>query len=89
MSKKPKKKKEKIVYIDDGRTIADMSPVENSRRRDGGSERNQRREPPRPRASFREQLSTFFAAQRMMLGPMLVAIGIISLAFLILWLWAR
>ena len=91
MSKKPKKKKEKTVYIDDGRTIADMSPVVESRKRGsmGERERAPKREAPRPRATFREQLDTFFAAQRMMFGPMLVAIVIISLAFLILWLLAR
>ena len=89
--KKPKKKKEKIVYIDDGRTIADMSPVVESRKRGSTGERKNapKREAPRPRATFREQLNTFFAAQKMMLGPMLVAIGIISLTFLLFWLWAR
>ena len=88
--KQKKQKKEKIVYIDDGRTIADMSPVVESRKRGGTGERAPKRETPRrPRATFREQLSTFFAAQRMMFGPMIVTIGIISLAFLLLWLWAR
>lgn len=90
--KQKKPKKEKTVYIDDGRTIADMSPVVEARKRGSMGERDRapkREAPRRPRATFREQLDTFFAAQRMMFGPMLVAIVIISLAFLILWLLAR
>ena len=88
--KKPKKpKKEKIVYVDDGRTIADMSPLDEARKRGGTGRNAPKREAPRPRATFREQLDTYFAAVKMMLGPMFVTMGIISLAFLLLWLWAR
>ena len=76
MSKKGKnkKKKEKVRYIDDGRTIADMSGVGGSRyyRHDG-----------KPRATMREQWKTYCAAVRMMFVPMLVVLGIITLAFLI------
>lgn len=78
MSKgKNKKKKDKVRYIDDGRTIADMSGVGGARytRRDGT-----------PRASFKEQWRTYTAAVRMMFLPMLVVLGIICLAFLITYL---
>ena len=78
MSKKEKnkKKKEKVRYIDDGRTIADMSGVGGSRyyRRDG-----------QPRSSLRAQWKTYCAAVKMMFVPMLVVIGIITLAFVIMY----
>ena len=81
-----KKKKEKIIYIDDGSTISDMSGVGRGK----GSERPTRagRDPNllRPRATFKEQRDTYFAAVKMMILPMLVTIGIISIAFLILYL---
>ena len=76
MSKKgkSKRKKEKVRYIDDGRTIADMSGVSSARytRRNG-----------QPRASLKAQWKTYCAAVRMMFVPMLVVLGIITLAFLI------
>lgn len=91
MSKKnQKKKKEKIVYIDDGSTISDMSGVGRGGRGNAAQDRPTRagRDPNllRPRASFKEQRNTYFAAVKMMILPMLVTIGIISIAFLILWL---
>ena len=77
MSKKGKnkKKKEKVRYIDDGRTIADMSGV--SGLRYSG---------PRSRSTLREQKNTFFAAQRRMFVPMLVVIGLLTAIFLIAYL---
>ena len=91
MSKKDKKKKkEKIVYIDDGSTISDMSGVGRGGLRKDAQERPTRAgcDPRllRPRATLREQTATYFAAVKMMLLPMLVTIGIISIAFLILYL---
>ena len=92
MSKKNKKKekKEKIVYIDDGSTISDMTGVGRGGLRKETKERPTRagRDPGllRPRATFKEQRDTYFAAVKMMILPMLVTIGIISIAFLILWL---
>ena len=88
MSKKnQKKKKEKIVYIDDGSTVSDMSGVGRGR---SAQDRPTRagRDPNllRPRASFKEQRDTYFAAVKMMILPMLVTIGIICVAFLILYL---
>lgn len=73
MSSKKKKKKEKIIYIDDGSTIADMSSVR-------GSSKG------RARGSLKEQGKTFLGAMRMMFVPMLVVMGIITIAYLVLYL---
>ena len=73
MSNKKKKKKEKIIYIDDGSTIADMSGVSE------GSKRG-------ARGSLKEQRQTFFKAMRMMFVPMLIAMGFITIAYLIVYL---
>ena len=62
------KKKEKITYIDDGRTIADMSGVSGGWTTSGRS----RYTPPAP---FREQWKTYWSAARMMFKPMLVVVG--------------
>ena len=71
-------KKEKITYIDDGRTIADMSGVT------GGMPRSNR---PKyvPRASFKEQFGTFFRAMRLMFRPMLVVTAGIGLIYVIMY----
>ena len=71
-------KKEKITYIDDGRTIADMSGVT------GGMPRSSR---PAwvPRSSLKEQFGTFFRAMQMMLRPMLVVIAGIGLIYVIMY----
>ena len=68
------KKKEKITYVDDGRTIADMSNV-----RGGYTLRS--RSAGRPRASLREQWDTFWSAMKMMLLPTLVAGGGLIVAY--------
>ena len=79
---KNKKKKTRTIYIDDGRTIADMSGLYDRKPRRNG-------ELPdlgRPRASLKEQAQTYFAAVKTMFLPMLMMIGGISLVFLILYL---
>ena len=75
--KEKKKKKDKVIYIDDGRTIADMSGVGF-----GGyaSDKN------RPKSSARDKWRTYWEAVKMMFLPMLVTLGIISVAFLLLYL---
>ena len=73
---KGSKKKEKIRYIDDGRTIADMTPV------GGGAGKL----PPLRRASLKEQAKTYFSAVKMMLLPMFIVMGAICIIFGILWL---
>ncbi len=84
--KHPKKKKEKIVYIDDGSTIADMSgvgrkpvsrPVQPIH---GGKQKRQ----PTTRAGSIWQ--TYKDAVRAMIGPMLITIGGISVIFLLVWI---
>ncbi len=71
MGDKKKKKKEKITYIDDGRSLADMSGI-----RGGGG----------ARGSLKDQAKTFFSAMKMMVLPMLATMGIIAVAFFIMWL---
>ena len=71
------KKKEKITYIDDGRTLADMSGV-------GGSRLNDRN-PYRPRPEFKEVWKTYWNAVKMMIKPMLVVIGALVLVYLIMY----
>ena len=71
-----KQKKEKIIYIDDGRTIADMSNV-------SGGFRNPQRPKYVPPASLGQQLKTFWNAMKMMFLPMLAVIGGIMLIFVI------
>jgi len=75
--KEKKKKKEKVTYIDDGRTIADMSGVGF-----GGYASKDNR----PRSSARDKWRTYWEAVKMMFVPMLVVIGIICVTFLLLYL---
>lgn len=65
------KKEQKIVYIDDGSTIADMSGT--------------RRGTPRKKSTAREKIRTYFSVVRHMLLPMfctLLAFGIIFVIIL-------
>ena len=73
---KDKKKKEKVIYIDDGRTIADMSNVGYGKyiSKDG-----------KRRSTFKEKWNTYWEAVKMMLVPMLVVIGIITVAYLVMY----
>lgn len=70
-----KNKKKKITYIDDGRTIADMSGV-------GRGRRDDKLQPlDRPDSSFKAQWKTYLSTVKAMLLPMFVVIGIICVAF--------
>lgn len=73
-----KKKKEKITYIDDGRTLADMSNV--------GGRRISNRNPMRPGLDPKEVWKTYWSAVKMMFKPMLVVIGILCIVYLIAYL---
>ena len=93
---KEKKKREKVVWVDDGRTIADMSnlpargfgrSLSDARPKKEMSESEKQFYRSNPK--WREYLATYFAAVKMMILPMLVTIGILSLAFLILDLLAQ
>ncbi len=77
MSDKKKQEKKKVTYIDDGRTIVDMSSVGYGRytKKDG-----------KPRSTAREKWRTYWEAVKMMFFPMLVVLGIISVAFLLMYL---
>ena len=93
MAKKEKKKRERVTYIDDGRTIADMSNLPSrglgKSLSDAAPKRQMsetERQFNRSRPVWKDHLATYFAAVRMMFLPMLAVIGIICLAFLILYL---
>ena len=71
-----KDKKKKVKYVDDGRTIADMSGVGRKRRDNNKLERLDR-----PNSGFKAQWNTYFSTVKAMFLPMLVVIGIICVAF--------
>ena len=73
MSKDKKKKKEKVTYVDDGRTLYDMSALGGSRGMNVG------------KGTWKERTRTYFTAVKQMIIPMFVTIGIICLVFGILW----
>ena len=73
--KKKKGNKEKVTYIDDGRTIADMSAL-GYRPRDNSQ---------MGRSTFKDKWNTYWGAVRMMLIPTLVVVGIITAAYLIMY----
>lgn len=68
------KKKEKITYIDDGRSLADMSGIGGPRLSRSASQ---------PRASFKEQWKTYCGAVKMMFGPMLVFLTGMAVVYMI------
>ena len=78
-----KSKKEKPIYIDDGSTVADMSPV--TGKKSTGERRQGTDRKSSPRAAMRDQFRTFTDAQKMMFLPMLAVLGILALAFLIIY----
>lgn len=65
-----KKKKPKTVYYDDGRSLADMSSV-----------RGHGRQPSGISSGWREKWRTYFQSVKMMLLPMLVVLGLVCVAF--------
>lgn len=67
------KKKEKVRYVDDGRTLADMSNVNSPRL--GGSYR--------PRPDAKEVWKTYWSAVRMMVKPMLITIGVLCVVYIL------
>ncbi len=76
---KKKKKKQKITYVDDGRSLADMSGV-------GGRRSSGLGGPDLSHGTRKDQTRTFLNAMKMMVVPMLVTMGIITAAFGIMWL---
>ncbi len=87
MSKKEKKqKKEKIIYIDDGSTVSDMSAFGSKKPKDSVPYTDKQ---DRPLPRWRQILHTYFDSMGMMFLPMLVFMGVIAVIFLILWLFFR
>ena len=76
-----KSKKKKTVYIDDGRTIADMSGL--SGRKPLSTDQPYLRG---ARGTAKERWQTYLAAVKMMFLPMLATIGAICAVFLLIYL---
>ncbi len=72
---KDKNKKKKITYIDDGRTIADMSAV-------GGKKSGEKKQ----KSTLKSQWQTYWDTVKLMFVPMLIVLGIIAVAFGIVYL---
>ena len=73
MSDKKKKKKEKVKYIDDGRTIADMSAFsKNKKGKDGFVA---------PPSTFKDKWKTYWSAVKSMLIPMFITLGVLTVLF--------
>ncbi len=70
-------KKEKIVWVDDGRTVADMSQVPGSTSRSSGT---------RYSGSMKEKLLTLLDAMGFMLLPTLALVGLLAAAFAIVYI---
>ena len=86
------KKKKKVKYYDDGRSLADMSALYGKKRTstDGG-EPEYRGNPSlfgsyRPGHTPKDWAKTYFQTVKLMLVPMLITMGVISVAFLVLWI---
>ena len=72
------KEKEKVIYVDDGSTIADMSGMPDRR--------PNKRHPATPHPKFKDVWNTYWSAVRMMLLPTAVFCGGLLLAFAATWL---
>ncbi len=75
---KEKKKKEKVIYYDDGSTVADMSNL--SQKKPKILEREA------PRYGFKAKMQTFFGAMRLMLVPLAAMICALGLMYAIVYL---
>ena len=65
------KKKEKIIYIDDNSTVADMSAV-------GGGKRQ------KSNSTFKEKWQTYLSAVKMMIIPMLAVLAAFTVVYILL-----
>ena len=79
------KKKKKTVYVDDGSSICDMSALGKGRSRNNSGYRSNKYTFGTS-SRFQECFKTYIAAVKMMIKPMFITIGIITLAFLIVYL---
>ena len=74
MSRDKKKKKEKVRYVDDGRTIADMSNVPGTRMNRGHST-----------GTAKDKWDTYWGAVKRMIVPMLIVMGAICVLYMLIW----
>ncbi len=85
MSKKSKtKKKEKVKYIDDGRSFADFSGTPYDKRKSSKSPNSYGKD--FTGSKFKDSVHTYIQSVKLMFLPMLVTIGGICIIFLILWI---
>ncbi len=70
--KQNKPKKEKIIYIDDNSTIADMSGT-----------RRVKSNAPKRQSTFKEKMKTYFSVVKKMILPMLVTLLTMTIVFII------
>lgn len=73
---KDKNENSKEKYVDDGSTIVDMSALDNYGFRAHGGRKS----------TFKEKFKTYIDTVKLMIIPMLVTIGIITAAYLLLYL---
>ncbi len=71
---KNKKKKEKITYIDDGRTIADMRATKKDNTKEIYGM-------PKRESSFGDKMKTFFGAMRSMVLPMCIVLTLMLIFY--------
>lgn len=67
---KAKKKEQKVIYIDDGSTVADMSGT------------YKKGKAPVGKGSLRDQAKTFFGVMKKMILPMLITLLALALVYL-------
>lgn len=71
------KNKEKVRYVDDGRTLADMSSVSTPLRGKASAS---------PRPDFKDVWKTYWSAVRMMIKPMLIVLIILAIVYVVAYL---
>lgn len=77
---KAKKKKEKVVYYDDGSTISDMSGVGNTFNTIIPKNKTTR-EVKNPPSRFGDKWRTYWSTVKIMIIPMLVVLGILFILY--------
>ena len=70
-------KKKKTIWVDDGRTIADMSGIDHPRLS---------RSRYAPTSTAKEKWNTYWNAVKMMFVPMIITMTVIGVIYLIIWL---
>ena len=71
------KNKNKVKYVDDGRTLADMSNVT--------TRRLPKRDKALPRSSAGDIWSTYWGAVKMMIGPTIVMLVALAVVYMIVY----